>query len=718
MMLATLVEDPFDSPEWMFEIKHDGVRALAYKNAGSMRLISRNDLEMRDRFPEIREALEDLPMNEAIFDGEIVALDEKGVSSFQRLQPRMHLSRSSDVEASMEKVPVHFAIFDLLYCNGYLLTAVPLWKRKEILRVVLAQARAASASRLIYSDHVEQSGTAFFDAAADRGLEGIMAKERNSSYESRRSRKWLKIRCSKQQEFVVVGYTEPKASRQYFGSLLLGIYDERKKLMFAGSSGGGFTGSALKQIYTKLKKLEVDTPPVINPPRLKGTHWVKPELVAQVRFTEWTHDGMIRHPVFLGLREDKDPKSCVREKEQHSQRMVRVAGENVPRAARQSSSVKSSTAARSSRRKEPAAKRGLSKERNSPAGNTGKSEARTEAGSLANGAGKPAARAGSHSRQNAAKSGKVRSRSDEEAPFRTEHEIEFSNLDKVLWPEDGYTKRDLIAFYDQIAPIILPHLRDRPLNLERFPNGIHGESFYQKNTPEYFPAWIERAKIYSPDTRRDIYYTVCNHRDALLYLANLACIPHNPWSSRVQSLDNPDFVLFDLDPEKAPFSMVQETALKLHEYLEMIGLRSYPKTSGATGIHIFVPLQPDYTYEHARQFAELMGNIMLQRYPRLVTLERAVKNRAGRIYIDFLQNVRGKTVVGPYVLRPRPGAPVSTPMTWDEIGRKNLDPGDYNMRTIFKRLDRLGDIYEPVLTDKQSLADAFGSLEKLVERAG
>jgi bifunctional non-homologous end joining protein LigD len=715
MMLATLVEEAFDSPQWLFEIKYDGVRALAYKNGQNIRLLSRNDLEMKDRFPEVREALEEMPLNQAIFDGEIVALDENGLSSFQRLQPRMHLTRAADVEARMRDVPVHFVIFDLLYCNGYLLAEVPLWKRKEILQVILSNGNSPSAGRLIYSDHVEERGKAFFRAAADRHLEGIMAKERNSFYESRRSRQWLKIRCTLQQEFVVVGYTEPKGSRQYFGSLLLGLYDERKNLVFAGSSGGGFTISTLKEIYAKLKKLEVEKSPLSNPPRLREVHWVKPVLVAQVRFTEWTHDGMIRHPVFLGLREDKDPLNCVREKEQDSKRTVRLAEESATAKARKPAGMKKrSTRTRLGSEGQPEAKKTASGARR-----TEKSEAKkTDTASLKD----PAKKSGvTTTRAKAGKtltSRKAGSRSAVENEFHTEHEIAFSNLDKVLWPEDGYTKRDLISFYDRIAPIILPHLRDRPLNLERFPDGINGQSFYQKNTPDYFPEWIPRAKIYSPDTRRNVYYTICNDRDTLLYLANLACIPHNPWSSRVQSLDNPDFIVFDLDPEKAPFSMVQEVALKLHEYLEMIGLRAYPKTSGATGIHIFVPLQPEYTYEQARQFAELLGNIMVQRYPRLVTLERAVKNRTGKVYIDFLQNVRGKTVVGPYVLRPRTGAPASTPMTWREIGRKNLDPADYNMKTIFKRLDRTGDIFESVLVDKQSLVQAFGNLDRLVERAG
>jgi bifunctional non-homologous end joining protein LigD len=255
-------------------------------------------------------------------------------------------------------------------------------------------------------------------------------------------------------------------------------------------------------------------------------------------------------------------------------------------------------------------------------------------------------------------------------------------------------------------------LQDRPLNLERFPDGIHGQSFYQKNTPDYFPSWIPRVKVYSEESKREVAYTVCNDRDTLLYLANLACIPHNPWSSRARTLDNPDFALFDLDPEQAPFSQVQEVALRLRELLASIGLECYPKTSGATGLHVLVPLRAEYSYADTRQLAELVGLLLLQRFPESVTLERVVKKRRGKVYVDFLQNGKGKTVAGPYVLRPRPGAPVSTPLAWSEL-EEDLSPSDFNMHTIFARLEKTGDLFAPVLKKKQSLRGALRALEKL-----
>ncbi|HEY3130041.1 MAG TPA: non-homologous end-joining DNA ligase [Acidobacteriota bacterium] len=747
-MLATLVDEPFDSPQWMYELKYDGVRAMAYKTHNSVRMLSRNDLEMRDRFPEIADALAQLPVNEAILDGEIVAMDEGGRTSFQLLQPRMHLRHRADIEKRMEEIPVYFFVFDLLYCNGYLLTKTPLWKRKEILRTVLANIApsSAAAGRLLFSDHVEEDGRAFHRAAGERGLEGILAKEKDSFYESRRSRQWLKIRCALQQEFVVVGYTEPHGSRKYFGSLLLGLYDGRPAeteahskhskgqggtsksaettsrdngtgLLFVGSSGGGFDTATLKTIHSSLKNLETTQPPVLNPPRLKGAHWVKPQLVAQVRFTEWTQEGIIRHPVFLGLREDKDPKSCRRE--------VEVDAGDASRIAERDTAAATEPGSKSSRR----GRRSDSK----PAGRSAAKTARrtagdSSAGSEENSSDDNSPASTKKQKRAARKPEKIKTKKSspdaapsksDPAPFKTKHSIAFSNLDKVLWPEDGYTKHDLISFYDKIAPFILPHLKDRPLNLERFPDGIHGESFYQKNTPDYFPDWIPRERIHSPDSpNKYVNYTICNDRDALLYLANLACIPHNPWSSRVRTLDKPDFILFDLDPEQAPFSQVREVALKLHELLEEIGLDAYPKVSGATGMHILAPLKPQYSYDDARQFAQVVGMLLLHRYPDLVTLERVVKKRKGKVYVDFLQNRKGQTVVGPYVLRPRPGAPVATPVTWKEVAAKDLDPSNFNMKNIFARLDKIGDVFEPVLKNKQLLAKPLANLEKFAEEVG
>ncbi|MBI2823023.1 MAG: DNA ligase D [Acidobacteria bacterium] len=674
MMLATAVQESFDSADWIYEIKHDGLRAMAYKQGNRVRLLSRNDLEMTARFPEVRQAVAQLPLDQAILDGEIVAFDGEGRSSFQLLQPRMHVSRPADVALRMQEVPAYFILFDLLYCNGYLLAPLPLWKRREILQSILSSRGLSGegSDHLLFSEHVDRHGKAFYQAATARRLEGIIAKQRNSRYESKRSPLWRKIRCRLRQEFVVVGYTEPKGSRGCFGSLLLGLY-QNGKLLFTGSSGGGFDEETLQAIYRSLKKLETPEPPVAHPPSLKGAHWVRPQLVVEVQFIEWTQDGLIRQPVFAGIRPDKDPKACRREM------LEKMA---------------------------PATAGG-----NSPAGGPERPQAprrrheRPSAAQESNPEGL-AARRTSRKRSKSAPSS---------APFETEHPIRFSNLNKMLWPKDGYTKRDLIAFYDRIAPFLLPHLKDRPLNLERFPDGIEGKSFYQKNTSDYFPDWIARTRIYSRESRRWVRYTLCDSRDALLYLANLACIPHNPWSSRAGSLDHPDYILFDLDPEEAPFSQVRDVALQLRRILETIGLDSCPKTSGATGIHVFVPLAPEYSYDDTRRLAHVVGILLVERLPDLVTLERVIKKRTGRVYIDFLQNGKGKTVVAPYVPRPRAGAPVSTPLTWTEMEKAEFAPGDFNIETIFRRLDKTGDLFAPVLSNKQSLVDPLRRLEKLVE---
>ena len=385
--------------------------------------------------------------------------------------------------------------------------------------------------------------------------------------------------------------------------------------------------------------------------------WVEPRLVCEVRFNEWTSDKKLRAPIFQGFRDDVDAKECLLE-------------DALP---------KSSVGSRFAR---PA----------SPSGRGRRREARARKGEAS---------------IEAAGEGLISSANPDKV-------IPFTNLDKVFWPEDGYTKGDLIDYYDKISPYIIPHLLDRPLVFERFPDGIYGPSFYQKDAPDYTPEWIRTQEIYSEDVDRNIRYFIGADREQLLYIANSGNIQQNPWMSRVQHLDYPDYLVFDLDPVEAPFGSVQKVALILKETLDELGLRGYPKTSGASGIHVHLPvLENTYTYEEVRIFAETIASIVVQRAPEYATIERVVRRRKPHhVYVDYLQNIRGKTVASVYSPRPRAGAPVSTPLKWEELKRK-MDPAEFTIKTIFKRLDKFGDLFEKALTDRQ---DISGFLEALAAK--
>jgi bifunctional non-homologous end joining protein LigD len=619
-MLATLVEKAFNGEDWLFELKLDGMRAVVVKNGPKVEMWTRNAKVLASRFPTLASAIAGLPVETAVLDGEIVALDEKGQAHFGLIQPRIHLSRAKDIAEADRLIPVYFYAFDLLYLNGYNLMKFPLVERKEVLRKVIPD----NSGWIRFADHVEGTGLEFFRAVDDHKLEGIVAKLKQSAYQQGRSKYWLKIKTLQTDHFVVGGFTEPEGSRKYFGALLLGLYRDGD-LIYVGRAGGGFDDRMLVDVHKNLKPLVTKVCPFKEVPvEVRKATWVEPRLVCEVRFNEWTPDKKLRAPVFQGFRDDIDPEDCRLE-------------DSMP-------------------------KRGLTVTGPSP----------------------------------------VASRFSR---------VEFTNLDKIFWPEDGYTKGDLIDYYDKISPYIIPHLLDRPLVFERFPNGIHGESFYQKDAPDYTPQWIRTQELYSEDVERYIRYFVGADRDQLLYIANTGNIQQNPWMSRVQHLDHTDYLVFDLDPVEAPFSTVQKVALVLKETLDQLALRSYPKTSGATGIHVHLPvLENKFTYEEVRIFAEAIASIVVERLPEHATIERVVKKRkAHHVYLDYLQNIRGKTVASVYSPRPRPRAPVSTPLKWDELKRP-IDPTEFTIKTIFKRLDKFGDLFEKALTDRQ---DISGFLESL-----
>jgi bifunctional non-homologous end joining protein LigD len=621
-MLATLVEKPFNGESWLFELKLDGMRAVVVKDGSKVEMWTRNAKSLTPRFPTLASAVSSLPVDTAVLDGEVVALDESGRAHFGLIQPRIHLSRAKDIAEADRQIPVYFYAFDLLYLNGYNLMKFPLIERKAVLRKLIPD----NAGWIRFADHVEETGVEFFKAVEKHGLEGVVAKQKNSEYQQGRSKYWQKIKTLQTDHFVIGGFTPPEGSRKYFGALLLGLY-RNGDLVHVGRTGGGFDDRTLAEVARTLKPLVTKRRPFKEvPAEVRTATWVEPKLVCEVRFNEWTSDKKLRAPIFQGFRDDIDPKDC-------------RLDDSLPRPPL-------------------------------PLG-----EAARSAG---------------------------------------EGRIQFTNLDKVFWPEDGYTKGDLIEYYDKISPYIIPHLLDRPLVFERFPNGIHGQSFYQKDAPDHTPDWIRTQEIYSEDVDRDIRYFIGADREQLLYIANTGNIQQNPWMSRVQHLDNPDYLVFDLDPVEAPFSTVQEVALVLKETLDELGLRSYPKTSGASGIHVHLPvLENTFTYEDVRIFAEAIASIVVKRSPEYATIERVVRKRKSHeVYVDYLQNIRGKTVASVYSPRPRPRAPVSTPLKWEELKRP-VDPMEFTIKTVFKRLNKLGDLFEKALTDRQ---DISGFLEGLKDR--
>ena len=618
-MLATLSDKPFDSPDWLFELKMDGVRALTVKEGKQLQMKTRNDRPLTDRFPGLAAALKELPADSAVIDGEIVALDEKGHSHFELIQPRIHLSRARDIAEADERIPVYYYVFDLLYVNGYDLRRLPLEHRKAILRKLIP----ANGGWIRYNDHVEARGKDFFSAVAKHKLEGIVAKHRESPYQQARSRYWLKIKTQHTDHFVIAGFTPPEGSRKYFGALLLGLYDRKGDLIHVGRAGGGFDDRTLKEVWQALKTLVVPKPAFKKiPAEIRKSSWVRPRLVCEVRFSEWTTARQLRAPIFQGLRDDLDAGDCTFE-------------DSVPD-----------------------------------------------------------------------KSRKV-------SPPAVVTRVELTNQDKVYWPEDGFTKGDLIRFYDRIAPFLVPHLLDRPLVFDRYPDGIHGEHFYQKDAHDYTPDWIRTQEIWSSDTERFIRYFIGSDRDQLVYIANMGAIFQNPWSSRVQFIEHPDYVIFDLDPMDATYAVVQEVAIVLKAILDELHLRAYPKTSGASGIHVYLPiLENRFTYEDVRVFAEAVARVLVQQLPEVATVERVVRKRkVGSVYIDYLQNVKGKTVASVYSPRAVPGACVSTPLKWEEF-KKPLDPRDYTIVTVFDRLEKYGDLFEPVLEDRQDISGFLKALKK------
>lgn len=651
-MLAVLAESAFSSPDYLYEIKFDGMRAISYLDAdGRLSIMSRNQKEQAFRYPELGDLAAHFLAAELVVDGEIVAMDEQGVSRFQLLQGRLNLSGATDIERASATTPAFYYVFDILYLNGRDLSGMPLVERKAVLsRIFLPQ------KHIRLSEWVEEAGEAMFAFARERDLEGVVAKRRTAPYRQKRSRDWLKFKAVREQEFVIGGFTRPRRSRAYFGALLLGLY-EGEDLVYAGHVGTGFSEESLRQLHEIMEPLVQEEPPFKEPPQPnEPASWLRPELVAEVKFAEWTREGLLRQPVFLGLRFDISPRDCVREEKK----------EAAPRSGAQDSGAGEAGA--------PAAAAVL---KDLPISRKG--DQRLAAGA---------------------------------------REILLTNLDKVFWPQEGYTKFDLVNYYHRVSLFLVPHLAGRPLTLKRYPDGTGKEPFFQKEAPAEAPAWAHTEVIPSESGgKRDrIRYLVCDDAATLLYLANLACISQNPWLSSLPHLEQPDVIAFDLDPvDPDDFEACVEAALLVRDKLGGFGLRGYPKTSGATGMHVYVPVQPRYSFAQTRKFAEIIAALCLKDRPDLITLEQPVSKRAGaRLYLDFLQNVKGKTLASVYSVRARPGAPVSTPLSWTEV-RRGLSPSDFTMLNTPARLESQGDLFAGVLTDHQDLLAALEQGGKYIQ---
>ncbi len=607
-MLAHSVYEAFDKPNWIFELKWDGYRAIAEIEKGKVNLHSRNQISFKERFAPVTGALSEFP-KDVVLDGELVVVDESGRPGFGLIQDY------PDVKGELL-----YYVFDILYYDGHNLEELPLIKRKEILRDALP-----SLPNVRYSDYVEESGRDFYSIAQKLHLEGIMAKDGSSDYKrGERSYNWLKIRTQKRQEAIICGFTRPKGNRSHFGALILGVY-RHGKLVYIGHTGGGFTEQKLSSIYKKLELLVQDECPFTKTPQTNApVTWVKPILVCEVEFKEWTKDHMMRHPIFLGIREDKEPKSVEKE---------RVFSKSVPN----------------------------------------ESESIVKVG-----------------KQN----------------------VSLANITKVFWPKEKYTKADLLHYYSEIADVILPHLKDRPQSMLRWPNGITGESFFQKDSSSLTAKWIKRISIESEHEGRTIEYLLCQDKASLVYLVNLGCIDFNPWSSRVGSLERPDYAIIDLDPEKTSFANVITVANVFKEIFEQLGIESYPKTSGKRGMHIYIPMGTGYTYEQVRQFGQLLCIQVHEKLPNLTSLIHNPKERQGKVYLDYLRNARGQTAASVYSVRAYPKATVSTPLKWEEVTKK-LDPSVFTMKTMPKRIEKMGDLFGGVIGKGINIEYVIKKLEKM-----
>ncbi|TXE05509.1 DNA ligase D [Gelidibacter salicanalis] len=610
-MLASPGTKIFNDKNWIYELKYDGYRAVSTITNGTVELYSRNGISLNEKFKIIHEQLEHLE-HTAILDGEIVVLDQTGLPQFNALQ---------NYDAEHTEGSLVYYIFDLLHLNGHDTINLPLLDRKELLKELLPDL-----PHIQYCDHVEAMGITVYEQAINLGMEGVIAKKADSTYEINvRSSNWLKFKKIENTETIICGYTQSTTISRKFASLILGMVED-DELVYVGTCGSGFSEAQISELYNKFKVLETDTPVFDIGKHLKGREavWLIPKLVCEVKFSEWTPSKVMRHPVFLRMREDKT-----------------IAFDNLIN-------------------ETPAPKKQKSSH----------SEFSLEIDAVA---------------------------------------VQITNPDKLYWPNPPLTKYDLLDYYIKMSEYILPYLKDRPESLHRHPNGILGDSFYQKDHAN-LPAWIETIEIASKSSAKDINYLLCQNRATLLYMNNLGCIELHPWHSTIYQLNYPDYAILDLDPStENSFEEVVETALTVKQVLDRAKIKGFCKTSGASGLHIYIPMGALYTYEEARDFTKLLCVYVNEVLPELTTLERSLKKRGPKIYLDYLQNRKGQTIASAYSVRPQKLATVSTPLKWSEV-KSGLKIQDYNMQTVPDRLATTKDVFKGVLGKGIDMEQAINNL--------
>jgi bifunctional non-homologous end joining protein LigD len=707
-MLSTPVDKPFNDKKWEFEIKWDGVRAILFysKSKNILELKSRTNKSIRHRYPEINDTIRSFSVikceDSVVLDGEIVVLNEQGHPDFQSHQRRMNLDHDLDIQNLSKEIPATFYIFDILYLDGKNLENLEFWKRRELLSNVINLMQDNN-NVIRISESFKEKGIELFENIKARDLEGIIAKNKNSRYlQGARSADWLKIKNLHTQDCVVIGYTRGEGNRKgYFGSLLLAAYN--KELVFIGHSGSGFDIPQIIDIFDKLQELRGDEIPVSHVPYTnRDPIWVRPLLVVEVKFDGWTKDMIMRAPIFLRIRDDKKPQDCTLEK---------------PKSLKELSNVKP----------QYYTKQILSSSVAGPSSSTSQVPSSEQSSSV------------------------LASNTNSTTTFTTKRvQSNFTNLDKVYWPKNPFhgelTKGDLIEYYDKISNQLLPFLKDRPLSLSRYPDGITGKHFYQKNWNMKKPEFINSVKLYSESARRSTNYLICNNKESLLWLANLGCIEIHPWYSRVVDYDacledsdaldeeecglsHPDFVVFDLDPyiysgletstEEEPeynHAAFKETVkvaqlLKI-EVFDKLKIKAYIKTSGKTGIHIFVPISAGYTYDQTRSFAEAVGRILVSKEPKKITMDWNTSKRRGKIFFDHNQNAKGKTLASVLSARPTPLATVSMPLEWEIIDR--ILPTDFTIQSVKEKLVGERDFKKSV-TSWSNILESRQDLSKLLE---
>ena len=695
-MLATMVEEPFDGKDWLYEIKWDGYRAVADLRKGKVALDSRNNISFNEKFAVVRDALAALDIN-AVLDGEVVALNEDGTASFQLLQNYLKQGKETNLV---------YYVFDILWYEGRDLTQLPLVERKQLLESILP----ADNDVIRYSGHIVEKGRAFFAAALKKGLEGVMAKQCDSLYAmDTRSRSWLKIKNNRQMEVIIGGFTKGRESRKYFGAVILGKY-EGKTLRYVGHSGSGFDQQGLKDLYARLQPLITEKCPFEPRPKTNmPATWVRPELVCVVKFTEVTDEGSLRHPIFMGLREDKRG---------NEEKDVKVVKAPLDREAKRKKAAPPGRRSKKIPVKVERMVRATVKLLKAGTQKEGPGTKAVKSGPEKGGSGGKALKTVPLKEKVGKETTGKRTKTKETTkdsktkditgsligPEEKEKEVQvagrsltLTNAQKLYWKKEKISKGDLLNYYHSVAEYILPYLVDRPQSMNRYPDGIEGMHFYNKNVGEHTPSWIKTLVYAAGDEGKETKYLVAKDEASLLYMANLGCIEMNPWHSRAGKPEKPDWCVIDLDPDTSnTFQQVMEAARITRDLLESAGVKSYCKTSGSTGMHIYIPLGAAYSYDQSKMLAELVVGLVHEQIPGYTSLERSPAKRKGKMYLDFLQNRATQTIAAPYSLRPKPGATVSMPLHWEEL-RPSLAISDFTIHNALDRIRHEGDIFQPVL---------------------